>query len=236
MAFGRVGVLMEICGWGHEFPAELWGGLVVGAMGRIAHLFAAANMIIRQETATTTGGMVAKMKETITDPKKAVNSTKSMILLSRRFNTGFMDGWYGLPAGHVRPTERIHETVMREQRIVVMSKPRELKMTGEVKTSRDQIRNWIQAKEELGIEVEQGAISVMSTMHRLNKKSDDCFVQLWKGPIVNNEPDKCDDLQFFPVDNLPENTIEHVRQGIQCVFDNIPFSEYGVEGMVKAKD
>uniref|UniRef100_A0A7S0E0I8 8-oxo-dGTP diphosphatase n=1 Tax=Hanusia phi TaxID=3032 RepID=A0A7S0E0I8_9CRYP len=179
-------------------------------MGRIAHLFAAANMIIRQETATTTGGMVAKMKETITDPKKAVNSTKSMILLSRRFNTGFMDGWYGLPAGHVRPTERIHETVMRE------------------------------AKEELGIEVEQGAISVMSTMHRLNKKREYmdffCIVNSWKGPIVNNEPDKCDDLQFFPVDNLPENTIEHVRQGIQCVFDNIPFSEYGVEGMVKAKD
>ena len=54
------------------------------------------------------------MKEKIADPKTALKDSKTMILLSRRFNTGFMDGWYGLPAGHVRPTERIHETVMRE--------------------------------------------------------------------------------------------------------------------------
>ncbi|EKX50956.1 hypothetical protein GUITHDRAFT_103538 [Guillardia theta CCMP2712] len=174
-------------------------------MGRIAHLFAAANMIIRQDMATATGGMMMKMKEKIVDPKTALKDSKSMILLSRRFNTGFMDGWYGLPAGHVRPTERIHETVMRE------------------------------AKEELGIEVDPAEISVMSTMHRLNKKREYmdffCMVNSWKGPIVNNEPDKCDDLQFFAVDNLPENTIEHVRQGIHCVFNNIPFSEHGVEGM-----
>jgi 8-oxo-dGTP diphosphatase len=37
------------------------------------------------------------------------------VLLSRRFNTGFMDGMYGFPAGHLRDDEeRLSEAVVRE--------------------------------------------------------------------------------------------------------------------------
>ena len=36
------------------------------------------------------------------------------ILLLRRFNTGFMDGYYSLPAGHVESNETLTSAMVRE--------------------------------------------------------------------------------------------------------------------------
>jgi 8-oxo-dGTP pyrophosphatase MutT (NUDIX family) len=33
------------------------------------------------------------------------------VLLARRHNTGWMDGWYTLPAGHVDGGETVHEAM-----------------------------------------------------------------------------------------------------------------------------
>ncbi len=42
------------------------------------------------------------------------------------------------------------------------------------------------------------------------------------------EPDKCDDLQFFPLDNLPD-MIEPFRGAIDCIQKGITYSEFGWE-------
>jgi hypothetical protein len=41
------------------------------------------------------------------------------------------------------------------------------------------------------------------------------------------EPHKCDDLRWFELDNLPENTVLYIRQAIDCISKNIFYSEFG---------
>lgn len=71
----------------------------------------------------------------------------------------------------------------------------------------------------------------------MNKKSDraDYFfvATKWAGEPRICEPDKCDDLRWFPVDELPENMMHHVREAIGCVENNQPYSELGPDRIAK---
>ena len=123
------------------------------------------------------------------------------ILLQRRFNTGFMDGFYGVPAGHLDGNETAREGAAREFR------------------------------EEIGIEVQPEDLKVVHTMHRkaISDERIDFFMttERYLGNVENKEPHKCDDLSWFPVDNLPENTIDYVRVAIGAFLRNEPYSEFG---------
>ncbi len=120
------------------------------------------------------------------------------ILLLRRFNTGFQDGNYSVPAGHLEGNETATEAMQRE------------------------------AREECGIVVEN--LEPCGVMHR---KSDQERVDFfftagsWHGQIVNREPDKCDDLTWFPMGALPENTVPYVRYALQCFQKNTWYMEFG---------
>ncbi|MFA5871369.1 MAG: NUDIX domain-containing protein [Parcubacteria group bacterium] len=130
------------------------------------------------------------------------------ILLLRRFNTGYNDGNYSLVAGHLDGNETFRQTLARE------------------------------AKEEAGLEIRKGDMKVVHLMNRYEKANPvelkervDVFIraQKWKGEPCNLEPHRCDDLKWFPLDKLPENTIPCVRQAINCIRKNIFYSEYGWE-------
>jgi len=49
----------------------------------------------------------------------------------------------------------------------------------------------------------------------------------WKGQPTKMEPNKCDDLRWFRLNNLPHNTIPYVKQAIISMKRNIKYSEYG---------
>ncbi len=123
------------------------------------------------------------------------------ILLQRRFQTGFEDGNYGVPAGHLDGGETAREGGAREIR------------------------------EEIGIEIQPEDLQVVHVMHRRAAHDErfDFFLaaETYTGTITNNEPHKCDDLQFFPLDNLPENMVDYVRVAILHYQSGTLYSEYG---------
>lgn len=87
----------------------------------------------------------------------------------------------------------------------------------------------------MGITLRLGDIRVAHIMHRSAHKDevydrvDTFFVaDKWEGKTENKEPDKCDDLRWFEVDNLPENVIPYIRQVIRMIFEKSEFySEFG---------
>ncbi len=110
------------------------------------------------------------------------------ILLSLRSQTGYEDGNYSLPAGHVEDGETLIGCLIRE------------------------------AKEEIGIDIDKNDISLVYVMHR--KETDirmDFFFTTtkWAGTPTNCEPQKCDDLSWFALNALPENTVGYIRAAIE---------------------
>lgn len=119
------------------------------------------------------------------------------ILMLRRFNTGYEDGNYSLVAGHVDEGESFKEAIVRE------------------------------AKEEAGIEIGLKDIKLAHVMHRvpLGRISIFLLAEKWEGEIKNMEPGKCDDLNWFDINNLPANTIPYIKKAIESHRSNISYSE-----------
>ncbi len=110
-----------------------------------------------------------------------------MVLLLRRYNTGYEDGRYSVPAGHLDGGEEVVTAAVRE------------------------------AREEIGIALEPRDVRVVGVMHRrsINERVD-FFVSAnaWTGELTNHEPDKCDELVWAPLDALPENVIPYVHRAL----------------------
>ena len=122
------------------------------------------------------------------------------VLLLLRANTGWKDGFYSVPAGHVENGQSVIASAIRE------------------------------AKEETGVDIKPSDLEVVHVMHR--KSGDervDFFltVRKWHGQITNNEPHKCDDLSWFPINSFPENIIPYVEQAISNAKRGILYSEFG---------
>ena len=125
------------------------------------------------------------------------------ILLQRRFNTGYEDGKYSFVAGHVDKGETFTEAIIRE------------------------------VKEEAGIILEAEDLSVVHVMNRdsntirNNGRIDVFFVtKKWTGNIENKEPNKCDDLSWFDLDNMPDNIIPYIKEAMNCIKNKVVYSEF----------
>lgn len=126
---------------------------------------------------------------------------ENQTLLARRCNTGFEDGNYGLIAGHGEESESAMQTLIRE------------------------------VKEESGIDIQLSDIKIAHIMHRkaANDERVDFFftAEKYQGEPKIMEPRKCDDLRWFPINNLPENTIDYIKQAIENYQKGIFYSEFG---------
>ena len=70
-------------------------------------------------------------------------------------------------------------------------------------------------------------------MHRKAKDDEriDFFMTADKytGEIKNCEPNKCEELKWFPLDDLPDNIIPYIKEAINNYKNNIFYSEWGWE-------
>lgn len=120
------------------------------------------------------------------------------VLLMRRKNTGWKDGMYGVPAGHLEENENVTEALIRE------------------------------IKEESGLTVQKKNIELVHTSFRKsNFDYIDLFfvINKWQGTPVINEKDKSDDLGWFALNNLPKNTLKQVSEGLKNYKKKLLFSE-----------
>jgi len=121
------------------------------------------------------------------------------ILLMRRFNTGWKDGMYTLPAGHVDGNETIADSMTRE------------------------------ALEETGVLVKSEDLSVVHTVHQIgDKEYIDFYLQAnkWNGDPSILEPDKCDDIQWFSLNELPDKLLPNVKDVLKQLENGQTFSEF----------
>jgi len=128
---------------------------------------------------------------------------EGQILLSRRFNTGYADGQYSVPAGHLDGGETVLAAASRE------------------------------AEEEVGVRLESGDMTFSTVMHRMEGNKDDervdffVHVHQWQSEPFNAEPQKCDDLRWVDLRQLPSNMVPYVRQALGNHLAGIPFDEFG---------
>ncbi len=123
------------------------------------------------------------------------------VLLLRRFNTGYEDGKYSVIAGHIDEGEDFITAMKRE------------------------------AREEAGIDIARADLIPVQVMHRKsgNDERVDYFFtsEVWTGPIVNMEPEKCDELSWHRLNVLPDNTIPYIAKSIHHYLAKDTFTSFG---------
>lgn len=125
------------------------------------------------------------------------------ILLLLRKGTGYMDGYFSLPAGHIDGNEPALADAIRE------------------------------AKEETGIELNSANLELVHTMHRSVEDHEriDLFFKVnhWKGEPTNMELEKCESLEWHSLDRLPANMIPQVEYAIRKAVAGDIYSDYGFD-------
>jgi 8-oxo-dGTP diphosphatase len=128
-------------------------------------------------------------------------NNRNEVLLFRRINAAFGNNEYSLIGGKIDAGETARQALIRE------------------------------AEEEIGIHITQKDLTLVHTLHKKGETSI-FFVCVfttsqWQGQPTNREPAKHADLRWFPLDDLPKNTLSTHRHIIERVRKNINYSEDG---------
>jgi 8-oxo-dGTP diphosphatase len=130
-----------------------------------------------------------------------VNSAGT-ILLGRRTGTGWADGWWHAhPAGHLdEGGESVLDAIVRE------------------------------AREELGVDVRIQDLRHVVTVHQRDNGAAQSRMQLffsctrWTGTPRITEPHLCDEIGWFPPQNLPPNLVPYTRTAIEAMAEGQSFA------------
>ncbi|MBT4352255.1 NUDIX domain-containing protein [archaeon] len=145
-----------------------------------------------------------KQRNSVIPASYLILEKENKVLLIRRFNTGYADGKYTLPSGHVDENESVTNSIIRE------------------------------TEEEVGVIVKKENLEFVKVLYRKkdensnkNEQRVDFFFKTnsWIGKPTNMEPHKCDDVQWFSIDNIPNNCLDYVKEVI--LNKNKKFREVG---------
>jgi 8-oxo-dGTP diphosphatase len=129
------------------------------------------------------------------------------VLLMRRANTGYRDGDFSLPSGHVGGADE---------------KGGESALTAAVR----------EAKEEIGVDIRPEDLRLVHTLHRYSELPEpheriDLFFETerWQGNPINAEPSKCSDIRWSKLTELPDNLTPEVHRMFIKLAKGEPYSE-----------
>jgi ADP-ribose pyrophosphatase YjhB (NUDIX family) len=123
------------------------------------------------------------------------------VLLHKRNENSYQGGNYGLVSGHFDGDETTKDCIIRE------------------------------VLEEADITINPEDLKIVHVMHR--KASDreyfDVFVmaEKWTGEILNMEPNKCDSLDWYRLNELPENMVPEVKFALESFQKGLFYSDFG---------
>jgi ADP-ribose pyrophosphatase YjhB (NUDIX family) len=124
---------------------------------------------------------------------------ENKVLLGRRQNTGWSDEKWHLFGGHVEENEFALDALARE------------------------------AEEELDIKIDLEKTRLVHVRNIL--RSDHTRLHLyflvdgWQGDVSNKEPDKCSELSWFEMNNLPKNMTTDSFETLNNITSKINYSQ-----------
>lgn len=129
------------------------------------------------------------------------------IAMVLRKNTGWMDGYWGLPAGKVEYFEHFTNGAIRE------------------------------AAEEAGVTIARKDLKFIHAAHRHDEdKTSGLFIDWvdiyfeavqWQGEPYNAEQEKSEELAWHSLQNLPENVVPSQRAALLQIAKGTSYSEFG---------
>jgi 8-oxo-dGTP diphosphatase len=120
------------------------------------------------------------------------------LLFLRRQNSGWQDGRYTVPAGHVDEGESAKAAIVRE------------------------------AREEIGVQLEADDLQVAHVMHRKDQDPYvDIYFRCrnWTGTPQVMEPHKADDMLWAPIGSLPVEMVPTVQLALELIRAGSTYSE-----------
>lgn len=123
------------------------------------------------------------------------------VFLLRRANTGWADGQFAFPAGHIKEFETPRSAAVRE------------------------------LKEEAGVDAKIEDLKFAHALYRrsnIDVYADYIFVvEKWSGEPYNAEPTKADYGDWFDLEKLPGNTAPHIVHILENIRAGNFYSEFG---------
>lgn len=130
------------------------------------------------------------------------------VLLIRRANTGWLDGWYDLPAGHLEDQENLKDGATRE------------------------------LYEETGLKVLPENLKLIHVHQNHHDQEAPHYGYIfraakWEGKPKLVEPNKSDDIDFFPLNKLPAKVSPYVREALTDLSSDEVTISYHAPGSIR---
>ena len=123
------------------------------------------------------------------------------VLLLKRANTGFKDGQWSVPAGRLEIGESISHAACRE------------------------------AKEEVGVDLNLEDLNTPLIMNHHDERGERLYAFFkptqWSGTFENMELDKCEKIEWFDRNSLPDSLVAHVKHALEAMDKDSTYEEYG---------
>jgi len=141
------------------------------------------------------------MRHAVVPAVYAILMKDDKLLLMLRQNTGYRDGFYTLPSGHVEKNETPTQAVIRE------------------------------LVEEVGIKEDVKNFKYCFTLFRKSEldeeRVDHFFIVTTDKEPTNAEPDKCKNIMWADKNSLPENFFDYIRFALSKIDKKKIYAEWG---------